>query len=173
MVHETVNDVKPSRSGPTALCATTAEAHCSGMKRTRRWGVGVAVVALVGVGITGCSSDSKSGFTVSEKDFSVKPSATKVAAGKLTVKVKHDSKQEHELVVFRTDLGEAKLPLNAAGDRVDEEAAGITHLDPEAEGVKAGKSKTITIDLPAGRYVFICNLAGHYTEGMHAVVTAS
>jgi uncharacterized cupredoxin-like copper-binding protein len=142
------------------------------MGRVQRWGA-VAVLVLTGLGLGACSSDSDSGFTVTEKDFSVKPSGAEVTAGKVTVTVHNRAKQEHELVVFRTDLDEAKLPLNATKDRVDEEAKGITHLDPEAEGVKAGKSKTITIELPAGRYVFICNLTGHYGQGMHAVVTAT
>jgi len=141
------------------------------MERNRLLTLGVAV--LLAASAFGCSSDKSSGYTVTERDFSVQPSSSTVKAGKLTIKVTNHSKQEHELVVFRTDLAEAKLPLNAAGDRVDEEAKGITHLDPEAEGVAPGKSKTITIDLPAGRYVFICNLAGHYGQGMHAVVTAS
>ena len=137
------------------------------------WPAVIGIAALTLVGFSACSEDSKDGFTVKEKDFSVSPSASTLNAGKITVKVENSSKQEHELVVFRTDLAESKLPLNANGDRVDEEGAGITHLDPEAEGVAPGKSKTITIDLPAGRYVFICNLAGHYGQGMHAVVTTS
>lgn len=131
----------------------------------------VASVTLVGFGA--CSSDSKSGFTVTEKDFSVRASASEVRSGAVKVTVENRSGQEHELVVFRTDLDESKLPLNQEGDRVDEEADGVTHLDPEAEGVQPHKSKTITIDLPAGRYVFICNLTGHYAQGMHTVVTAS
>ena len=132
----------------------------------------LAIPVLLVASLIGCS-EKDSGFTVTERDFSVKPSSTSVKAGKLTITVKNRSKQEHELVVFRTDLAEDGLPLNADRDRVDEEGKGITHLDPEAEGVAPGKSKTITIDLPAGRYVFICNLAGHYGQGMHAVVNAS
>lgn len=141
------------------------------MERNRL--LALAIPALFVSSLYGCSSGKDSGNTVTERDFSVQPSSSTVKAGTLTIKVKNSSKQEHELVVFRTDLAEAKLPLNADGDRVDEKAAGITHLDPEAEGVAPGKSKTITIDLPAGRYVFICNLAGHYGQGMHAVVTVS
>jgi len=133
----------------------------------------IGIAALTLVGFSACSSSSKDGFTVKEKDFSVNPSSSTLTAGKITIKVENSSKQVHELVVFRSDLAESKLPLNANGDRVDEEAARITHLDPEAENVAPGKSKTITIDLPAGRYVFICNLAGHYTQGMHAIVTTS
>ena len=139
------------------------------MERTRLLLAGVAIAAL---GLVACSSDSKDeGFTVTEKDFSVTPSETHVAAGKVTMKVENKGEQAHELVVFRTDLDANDLPLNADGDRIDEEGAGITHLDPEAEDIPVGGSKVITVDLPAGRYVFVCNLAGHYGKGMRAVVT--
>ena len=99
------------------------------------------------------------------------PSASNVAAGKIKITTRNEGAAEHELVVFRTSLDESKLPLTKAGDRIDEEGAGITHLDPEAEGVKPKHSKTITITLSRGRYVLVCNLALHYTQGMHAVVT--
>jgi uncharacterized cupredoxin-like copper-binding protein len=79
----------------------------------------------------------------------------------------------HEVVAFRTDLDEAALPLNAEGTGIDEKGAGITHIDPEAEDVQPGKAKTITLDLTAGRYVFLCNVPTHYTAGMHTVLTVT
>ena len=79
----------------------------------------------------------------------------------------------HELVVFRTDLDEADLPLTADGDRVDESAAGLTKLEPEAEDVAPGDTARITLDLSQGtRFVVICNLPLHYTQGMHVVFNA-
>ena len=144
------------------------------MKATR--GILGLVTAIALLGVVGCSSDddddAASGFRVTEKEFSVTPSGSNVGTGPLKVTVTNEGKETHELVVFRTDLGEKELPLNDAGDRVDEEGEGITHLDPEAEDVAPGTTKTITVDLPAGRYVFLCNLAGHYGQGMHTVVTA-
>jgi len=130
----------------------------------------VLVLALSGV--VGCSLVLK-GSTATEKDDSLKPSDSAIKAGKLKIKVENKGSTEHEFVVFRTALDETDLPLNAAGDRIDEEGKGITHLDPEAEDVPVGGSKTITIDLAAGRYVFVCNLPNHYGLGMHAVVNVS
>ena len=119
-----------------------------------------------------CSSGgSKADVTITEKEFSVTPSAAHLSPGSVKIKVTNAGDATHELVAFRTDLPEAGLPLNAKGDRIDEEGTGITHLDPEAEDVAPGKSKTITIDLAKGRYVFVCNLPTHYGQGMHAVVT--
>lgn len=128
------------------------------------------------VGLASCSSGSNptpSALTVTEKDFSVSVSSTKVAAGSFKVTVANEGAIVHELVVFRTDLDEGSLPHTADDQRIDEEGAGITHLDPEAEGIAPNGSKSITIDLPAGRYIFSCNLPGHYRQGMHTLVTAS
>jgi uncharacterized cupredoxin-like copper-binding protein len=138
-----------------------------------------AIVTTTIVLVAGCSSSSSSSgashgaLTVTEKEFSLSLSSSEVDAGRVTVTVKNEGAVPHELVVFRTDLDETSLPLLADGHRIDEEASGITHLDPEAEDVGSADSKTITIDLPPGRYVFVCNLADHYTSGMHAVVTSS
>jgi uncharacterized cupredoxin-like copper-binding protein len=106
-----------------------------------------------------------------QSDYKLVVDRDSVAAGRLRVTVTNTGAVEHELVAFRTDLDETQLPL--ADGRVDEEGSGITHIDPEAEGVKPGKSKTVEMNLTAGRYVFICNLPGHYQLGMHAVVTAA
>lgn len=102
-------------------------------------------------------------------EFSVKFDQSSVAAGDVHVTVNNDGKLEHELVAFRTDLPVDQFPMKDG--RADEEGAGVTHFDPEAENVKAGGTKTVTMHLPAGRYVFICNLPGHYAAGMRAEVT--
>ncbi len=73
--------------------------------------------------------------------------------------------QEHEFVIFKTDLPEDQLPLNSDGN-VDEEGQGVTHID-ELGGIKVGETQTLKINLPPGNYVAICNLPGHYKQGMH------
>jgi len=123
-----------------------------------------------------CSSGSSPkahSVNVGQKEFSLSVSSRSVAAGSVTVTVDNKGAVTHELVVFRTALDENSLPLEAGGHKIDEEGAGITHLDPEAEDVATGSSKTITIDLPPGRYVFVCNIEDHYKQGMHTVVTSS
>ncbi|HVT76278.1 MAG TPA: sulfocyanin-like copper-binding protein, partial [Acidimicrobiales bacterium] len=77
----------------------------------------------------------------------------------------------HEFVAFGTKLADDRLPLKD-GD-VDENGAGVTHFDPEAENIRPGTSKTITLHLPVGQYVLICNLPGHYKAGMHTELTVS
>lgn len=135
----------------------------------------VAVAILTGGLLESCSSkDSQPpDVTLTLKETSIRSTIDTLEGGKLRVTAKNEGSVVHEFVAFRTDLEEGSLPMTSQGDRVDEGGAGITHLDPEAEDVSPGKSKTITLDLPAGRYVFACNLPGHYSLGMHTVITAT
>jgi uncharacterized cupredoxin-like copper-binding protein len=74
---------------------------------------------------------------------------------------------EHEMLVMKTDLAPSALPLKN-GD-IDEEA-----LPPMSDGenIAPGKSQTRTIDLSKpGTYLFVCNIPGHFKEGMYTYVT--
>ena len=134
-------------------------------------GAVVALVVLVVLVVVWASGGSKPAARVgaTEQDFSLQLSRSEVTAGSVRLRVANAGPSEHELVAFRTDLPEGALPMT--GERVDEEGAGVTHLDPEAENIKAGHSKEITLKLDPGRYVLICNIAGHFQRGMHAVLT--
>jgi uncharacterized cupredoxin-like copper-binding protein len=141
-------------------------------RHVRRSLLAFTVVLAAGSCSSGASAKAHS-VDVSQKEFSLSVSSRSVAAGSVTVTVDNKGAVTHELVIFRSDLDENSLPLEAGGHKIDEEGAGITHLDPEAEDVATGSSKTITIDLPPGRYVFICNFEDHYKQGMRTVVTSS
>lgn len=94
-------------------------------------------------------------------------------AGDIVFHVHNDATDlKHEFVIFKTDLPEDQLPLNAEG-AVDEEGAGVTHID-EVE-VESGQAQDLTVNLQPGRYVIICNINDnneqHYMHGMHTVFT--
>jgi uncharacterized cupredoxin-like copper-binding protein len=96
-------------------------------------------------------------------------------AGQIIFHVHNDATDlKHEFVIFKTDLPEDQLPLTAEGT-VDEEGAGVTHID-EVE-VEPGQSADLTVNLEAGRYVIICNINDnneqHYMHGMHTVFTVT
>lgn len=135
--------------------------------------LGLAV--LLAATLASCSSSKSSSgaslhLTLSE--FKITADSPTVPAGKVSVSAQSKGTIEHELVAFKTDLAETDLPLLADKSRIDEEGAGITHIDPEAEGIKPGSTKTLQLDLAAGRYVFVCNLPLHYGQGMRVVVRA-
>ncbi|MGZ8592899.1 MAG: plastocyanin/azurin family copper-binding protein [Actinomycetota bacterium] len=41
----------------------------------------------------------------------------------------------------------------------------------EVEEIAPGTSATLNLDLDAGTYAVLCNLPGHYANGMHAAFT--
>ncbi len=63
------------------------------------------------------------------------------------------------------------LVLAACGWGVDETASGTVIGKIEQSELGSGKSASATFDLSPGKYVFICNLGGHYQNGMYAGFT--
>ena len=146
------------------------------MNRLMVGGIALSAVVLAALPACGSSSSKDSGGTalhVTVKEFHLTPTETSLKAGKVKLLARNAGTVEHEVVAFKTDLPDGALPLNADKSQVNEDGAGITHIDPEAEDIKPGTTKTATLDLTPGRYVFICNVAGHYSQGMHAVVNVT
>ena len=104
---------------------------------------------------------------VTERDFSINVSTQHVAPGPVTFHVTNRGPDEHELIVIR-ERG-AQLPLRTDGITVNEE-----QLTPETVGGlnpgAPGAVRDLTVRLKKGRYVLLCNMAGHFMGGMHAVV---
>ena len=92
---------------------------------------------------------------------------TTLAAGKYDFHITNVGKMEHEMIVIKTNLAPAQLPLKN-GD-INEDA-----LPPMSDGpnVAPGATQNRTIDLTKpGRYLFVCNLPGHFANHMYTYVT--
>ena len=92
---------------------------------------------------------------------------TTLAAGKYTFHITNTGKMEHEMLVMKTDLAPAQLPMKD-GD-INEDA-----LPPMSDGpnIAPGKTQDRTIDLTKpGKYLFVCNLPGHFAQHMYTYVT--
>jgi len=128
--------------------------------------------ALVGGGACGLFLASTSGSAattrrssvkVTERDFSI--SARKsVRAGDVKLTVTNDGPDTHELIVVRSN-GRA-LPLRSDGLTVDETRVQSREVG-SLEGGGPHTTRTLTLHLAPGRYVLLCNMAGHYLGGMH------
>jgi len=127
----------------------------------------MGVAPLLVLGLSGCSSDGDSAndVGVTLRDFKIELGEDAAKAGSVTFKVHNDGPSEHEFVVFKTELAADALPTDDNGDVAESDS--FAPVD-EIEGIKSGKSPTLTVDLEAGDYVLICNLPGHYRQGMHA-----
>lgn len=98
-------------------------------------------------------------------EYKVTPKPATAKAGKVTFVVKNAGKLEHEMVVMKTNIPAGKLPLNAK-NRVPEKG-----VVGEAGDIKPGQTKRVTLTLKPGKYVLLCNLAGHYKNGQYSAFT--
>jgi len=104
------------------------------------------------------------GMDMSKATMGVKATPATAAAGIVSFEVTNDSKDTvHEMIVmYLADPAQA-LPYIVADSKVDEDKAGdkgeVSELDP-------GKSGTLTVALKPGKYILICNVAGHFMAGM-------
>jgi uncharacterized cupredoxin-like copper-binding protein len=96
-----------------------------------------------------------------------------VAAGKVTFTVKNSGTIDHEAVVLKTDTAFDQLPITGfqgEPNRVDEASKVGESGDPP---LKPGETRSFTVDLTAGKYAVVCNIAGHYKMGMRAAFTVA
>lgn len=85
-------------------------------------------------------------------------------AGVVSFEVTNTSKDVvHEMIVIQLANPGQPLPYLDKESRVDEDRAGdkgeVSELEP-------GKSGTLSVTLEPGRYLLICNVAGHFATGM-------
>ncbi|WP_051324797.1 cupredoxin domain-containing protein [Candidatus Solirubrobacter pratensis] len=97
--------------------------------------------------------------TVDMRDFRFTPSDLTARAGKLTIKATNTGQQVHELVLVRTNAAPDAIP--SKGGKASE-AGSVGEISER----KPGASGTHTFNLTPGRYVFLCNVDGHYAAGM-------
>jgi uncharacterized cupredoxin-like copper-binding protein len=152
-----------------------------GLRRTRRrsfvaLAIACCVLFATTVGATAWGA-SRGGaavapfpsITATESDFTISLSAAHVAAGPFALVADNRGPSAHELVVFRTSLAIDKLPLDSAGDVV-EDSPQLVKVADSGTNVVPGQSRTLYTVLTPGTYVFVCNLPGHYRLGMRAAL---
>jgi uncharacterized cupredoxin-like copper-binding protein len=104
---------------------------------------------------------------VKAQDFKFEAPAV-VPAGDVVISAHNLGPDAHELIVARADSA-GDLPLRPDGITVDEDAIeGDTAGAIEPFGY--GATEEFSAHLDPGRYVFFCNMSGHFLGGMHAVV---
>ena len=91
---------------------------------------------------------------------------TSVPAGPVTFTLTNNGSIVHEMIVLKTDTPYDQLAVT--GGKVSEATSA-----GEVSELAAGKSKSVTLDLAAGKYVLVCNVKDHYTMGMRAPFTVT
>jgi uncharacterized cupredoxin-like copper-binding protein len=105
-------------------------------------------------------------------DFAFAPKAATVAAGSITLTAPNTGKAPHELVLVKFAGDPQKLPAKPDGS-ADEGAISPASLPGEVEQTAPGATGRLTVTLPAGRYVMLCNVPGHYKAGMYGTLTVT
>lgn len=104
------------------------------------------------------------------KEMEITANPSSITAGSVTFSAKNAGAIDHELVVLKTDLAPDALPVE--GGKVEETGPGVQGIG-EIEEFAAGKTESATFELEHGKYVLVCNVAGHYQAGMRTEFTVS
>lgn len=122
-------------------------------------------VLLGACGADGNSAESgtSNDITNTVKEWEITSSATAAKTGEVTFSVTNDGTLGHEFLVVKTDIAPGKIPLD--GDHFAEPTDDIEVIDEIGE-FAVGTTETLTLKLEAGNYQIVCNLPGHYKNGM-------
>ena len=147
-----------------ALCASALILGCGSGTNDE----GAATPAKTGG--AGASPQAKGSDTVAVDlaEWTVKPAASG-RAGQIKFNVKNAGSIPHELVVLKTDAEAGSLTKDANA-RVDESKYPPVGRTKE---IANGGSEALEASLTAGKYVLICNIAGHYDLGMRTGFTVN
>ncbi|MGZ6546318.1 MAG: sulfocyanin-like copper-binding protein [Actinomycetota bacterium] len=91
-------------------------------------------------------------------------------AGNVRFDVYNQGPATHEFVVVRTNLRASRLPIASDGLTVNEEALDAVG---QISQIDIWSTETLDLDLTPGRYVFFCNVEGHYMGGMRGSIVVT
>jgi uncharacterized cupredoxin-like copper-binding protein len=133
-----------------------------------RFVLALTALAFLVAACAGPAAEAPAGSQVVAElaDYKITVNVPSVKAGSIKIGVRNLGTMEHSFEVIKTDLAPDQLPTDAASAKAKEDGkvGGIA-------SIPAGKSASVTIDLAPGKYVFICNVAGHYQLGMRTGFT--
>lgn len=137
----------------------------------------LAVVAASAIAVTGCASAAPSRVEVFiTRDFRIVAEPARISSGETIIKVQNDDDGRHRVILAKTDLKPAELPVRDGivpdgGASESEFQADGYFVQVKLDTMKAyfiGPQKvveTIHDYVAPGRYVLLCNLPGHYERG--------
>ncbi|TMB99359.1 MAG: hypothetical protein E6J42_03815 [Chloroflexi bacterium] len=115
-----------------------------------------------------CSSDSgkKTDVKVQLSEWTVSADKTSVPKGEVTFDVENKGKEDHDLVIIRTDLASDQLP--AKDDRSADEGAEGLKVIGKTNTIEAGDNDSRVFTLDPGKYVLISNEVRDTDNGKEA-----
>ena len=143
-----------------------------------------AALAISTLGLVGCGTDPTDGavgggpdaapvvsnkITGSVEEWKVNVSAQSAEAGEVIFAMANYGSVQHEFLVTKTSYEPGKIPIGS-NNRFDEEDKGLSVVDEIPEWA-VNESKVLKVNLEAGTYELLCNIEGHYGNGMHTSFT--
>jgi uncharacterized cupredoxin-like copper-binding protein len=123
----------------------------------------ILVLLATATALPSCAA--RGGITVSLDEYDLTPSRRSAAPGDVTFTAQNNGAIAHQLLVLRTDRRYDRLPVEDGVVQV--RSKGIDTAG-EIEIVADDDAEAVSVTLTPGRYVLICNIAGHYANGMRA-----
>ena len=101
-----------------------------------------------------------------------------VPAGTVSFVAANIGTTEHELVVLPLAPGQDAGARAVRADGTVDETGSLGEASRSdgagaGDGIEPGTSGWVTMNLAAGRYEVVCNVAGHYAAGMYAELTVT
>jgi uncharacterized cupredoxin-like copper-binding protein len=123
----------------------------------------LAVLVIVASACAASPSDTSEvpGLYVDISDYKLVTDHPSIAAGHVVFGIRNHAAMLHELKVIKTDLAPDQLPIDGATAKAKEDGK-----VGELLNIAGGASRKLVLELTPGKYVLICNIAGHYQLGM-------
>jgi uncharacterized cupredoxin-like copper-binding protein len=124
------------------------------------------LLLLAAMATVSCSSED--GVTIRLDEYTLDVDRDREAAGAIHFSARNEGDIAHQLLVLRTDRRFDRLPMVKGvvpvGTRGIETVAEVPIIEEDAVG-------GVVAVLEPGKYVLICNISGHYENGMRAPFT--
>lgn len=100
------------------------------------------------------------------KEYTVTLTSAQVRAGTVTFLVRNRGGIAHDFIVLKTDSRPDQIAVDAQAQKAKEDGrvGGFQEIAP-------GQNRNLRLDLQAGHYVIICNVATHFALGMRTELT--
>jgi uncharacterized cupredoxin-like copper-binding protein len=132
---------------------------------------GMTLLALVaGLVVSSCSQAPETlppdvQLVVDMKEYSVTLNTPTLKAGVVKIGIRNVGTMVHDFDLIKTDLPFDKLPIDNAAAKAKTDG-----LVRQMQNIAPNRVTTLEVNLAAGSYVIICNVAGHYQLGMRAAL---
>lgn len=128
------------------------------------------IVPAIAILVVACAPVSSGGEKVQVDlvDFDISIAPDVASAGTLDLVIANDGALVHEIEIFAgASVGQSLTVSNSVAD-----TTGLDLID-EVENVLPSSTAQLVVDLDPGTYLVICNLPGHYEQGMSTYLTVT